>query len=185
MLLHLSRMLLHLSRIFRPTRTKNVGQLFVKPLLFSFDIEPRSISCAIFFISISLTPSASSKLWRGKGVVIERTEKSNEKETWPVLGTPGIGRLQLLLSALWLWIDCRQLKDAGRVFRLYIKSLGDRAVYRVEESVKMHSPIADALHTIRNPGEPRTVARLERRLRVRHKRGHTALRSVVGAALKW
>ena len=36
----------------------------------------------------------------------------------------------------------------GRVFRLYIKSLGDKAVYRVEESVKMHSSVADALHTI-------------------------------------
>jgi hypothetical protein len=41
-----------------------------------------------------------------------------------------------------------QLKEANRVFRLYIKSLGDKAVYRVEESVKMHSSIADALHTI-------------------------------------
>ncbi|MGA9151377.1 MAG: hypothetical protein WBZ36_12430, partial [Candidatus Nitrosopolaris sp.] len=30
-----------------------------------------------------------------------------------------------------------QLKDADRVFRLYIKSLGDKAVCRVEESVKM------------------------------------------------
>ena len=27
-----------------------------------------------------------------------------------------------------------QLKDTDRVFRLYIKSLGDKAVYRVEES---------------------------------------------------
>jgi hypothetical protein len=41
-----------------------------------------------------------------------------------------------------------QLKDADRVFRLYIKSLGDKAVYRVEESVKMRSSIVDALHTI-------------------------------------
>ena len=42
-----------------------------------------------------------------------------------------------------------QLKEANRVIRLYIKSrLGDKAVYRVEESVKMHSSIADALHTI-------------------------------------
>jgi hypothetical protein len=41
-----------------------------------------------------------------------------------------------------------QLKEAARVFRLYIKSLGDMAVYRVEESVKMRSSIADALHTI-------------------------------------
>jgi hypothetical protein len=40
-----------------------------------------------------------------------------------------------------------QLKDA-KVFRLYIKSLDDRAVYRLEESVKMHSSIVDASHTI-------------------------------------
>ena len=46
-----------------------------------------------------------------------------------------------------------QLKDANRVFRIYIKSLGDKAVYRVEESVKMRSSIVDALHTIRNPSE--------------------------------
>src|SRR5215467_9499930 len=44
-----------------------------------------------------------------------------------------------------------QLKDAGRVFRLYIKSLGDKAVYRVEESVKMWCPIVDILRTIRSP----------------------------------
>jgi hypothetical protein len=47
-----------------------------------------------------------------------------------------------------------QLKHANRVFRLYIKSLGDKAVYRVEESVKMHSCLVDVLHTIRNPIEP-------------------------------
>ncbi|MFZ0513276.1 MAG: hypothetical protein WAM14_16835 [Candidatus Nitrosopolaris sp.] len=41
-----------------------------------------------------------------------------------------------------------QLKEANRVFRLYIKSLGDEAVYRAEESVKMRSSIGDALHTI-------------------------------------
>ena len=41
-----------------------------------------------------------------------------------------------------------QLKDASRVFRLYIKSLGDKAVYRVEEPVKMHSFIVDALQTV-------------------------------------
>ena len=46
-----------------------------------------------------------------------------------------------------------QLKDANRVFRLYIKSLGDKAVYRVEESVKMRSSLVDVLHTIRNPSE--------------------------------
>jgi len=34
------------------------------------------------------------------------------------------------------------------VFRLYIKSLGTKAVYRVEESLKMDSTIGDALHTI-------------------------------------
>ena len=31
------------------------------------------------------------------------------------------------------------VKEANRVFRLYIKSLGDKAVYRVEESVKQSS----------------------------------------------
>ena len=41
-----------------------------------------------------------------------------------------------------------QLKEANRVFRLYIKSLGDKAVYRTEESVKVRSSIGDALHTI-------------------------------------
>lgn len=41
-----------------------------------------------------------------------------------------------------------QLNEADRVLRLYIKSLGDKAVYRVEESVKMHSFIVHALHTI-------------------------------------
>jgi hypothetical protein len=50
-----------------------------------------------------------------------------------------------------------QLKDANRVFRIYIKSLGDKAVYRVEESLKMRSSIVDVLHTIRNPSERRTV----------------------------
>jgi hypothetical protein len=44
-----------------------------------------------------------------------------------------------------------QLKDAGRVFRLYIKSLGDKAVYRAEESLKIGLPLIDALDTIRNP----------------------------------
>ena len=33
--------------------------------------------------------------------------------------------------------------------RLYIKSRGDKAVYRVEESLKMRSSIVDALHTIK------------------------------------
>ena len=46
-----------------------------------------------------------------------------------------------------------QLKDAGTVFRLYIKSLGDKAVYRVEESVRMRSPLVDVLHTIRSPSD--------------------------------
>ena len=50
-----------------------------------------------------------------------------------------------------------QLKHANRVFRLYIKSLGDKAVYRVEESVKMRSGIVDLLHTIRNPREPQDI----------------------------
>jgi hypothetical protein len=47
-----------------------------------------------------------------------------------------------------------QLKHADRVFRLYIKSLGDKAVYRVEESVKMLSSLVDVLRTIKSPMEP-------------------------------
>jgi hypothetical protein len=46
-----------------------------------------------------------------------------------------------------------QLKDADRVFRIYIKSLSDKAVYRVEESLKMHTCLIDVLHTIRSPIE--------------------------------
>ena len=48
-----------------------------------------------------------------------------------------------------------QLKEADRVFRLYIKSLGDKAVYRVEESVKMRCSLVDVLRTIRSPSELR------------------------------
>jgi hypothetical protein len=48
-----------------------------------------------------------------------------------------------------------QLKDADRVFRLYIKPLGDKAAYRVEESVKKRSSLVDVLHTIRSPSESR------------------------------
>jgi len=36
-----------------------------------------------------------------------------------------------------------QFKIADRVFRLHIKSFGDRAVYRAEESLKMGSPLAE------------------------------------------
>ena len=50
-----------------------------------------------------------------------------------------------------------QLKDADRVFRLYIKSLGDKAVYRVEESLKMRFSLVDVLRTIRSPSELRRV----------------------------
>ena len=42
-----------------------------------------------------------------------------------------------------------QLKDADRVFRVWIKSLGDKAVYKVEESLKIRSRLTDALQTIR------------------------------------
>jgi hypothetical protein len=48
-----------------------------------------------------------------------------------------------------------QLRDADRVFRLYIKSLGDKAVYRVEESLKMRCSLVDVLRTIRSPSELR------------------------------
>jgi hypothetical protein len=41
------------------------------------------------------------------------------------------------------------LTEASRVFRLYIKSLGYKTVYRGEESVKMRSSIGDALRVVR------------------------------------
>ena len=44
-----------------------------------------------------------------------------------------------------------QLKTADRVFRIYVKSLHDEAVYRCEESVKMDLPIQIALDDIRFP----------------------------------
>ena len=44
-----------------------------------------------------------------------------------------------------------QLKYADRVFRFYIKSLGEKAVGRVEESVKLQVPLFEALNSIRNP----------------------------------
>lgn|GEM_PF-609570 len=41
-----------------------------------------------------------------------------------------------------------QLKYAGRVFRIYVKSLGDRAVARVEESLKIDLPLSGALKSV-------------------------------------
>jgi hypothetical protein len=55
-----------------------------------------------------------------------------------------------------------QLKDADRVFRLYIKSLGDKAVYRVEESLKMRCSLVDVLRTIRSPSQPQTSEKIQR-----------------------
>ena len=47
-----------------------------------------------------------------------------------------------------------QLKDLDRVFRLYVKTLGDKAVYRVEESITTHNAfIYEALRSLRNPHE--------------------------------
>jgi hypothetical protein len=46
-----------------------------------------------------------------------------------------------------------QPKNADRVFRVYIQSLGDKTVYGVEEPLKIRSPLTDALHTIRSPSE--------------------------------
>jgi hypothetical protein len=43
------------------------------------------------------------------------------------------------------------LKDAGRVFRLYVKSLQDKPVYRCEESLTIDLPISLALDEIRFP----------------------------------
>jgi hypothetical protein len=44
-----------------------------------------------------------------------------------------------------------QLKTADRVFRCYVKSLHDKAVYRCEESVTLDLPIQTALDDIRFP----------------------------------
>src|SRR2546422_1373044 len=44
-----------------------------------------------------------------------------------------------------------QLLYACRVFRTYVKSLGDRACYRVEEAVAPGAPFLDALQTIGYP----------------------------------
>ena len=45
-----------------------------------------------------------------------------------------------------------QLKYAGRVFRLYIKSLHDKAVYRSEESLTLNRALLpEALDNIRHP----------------------------------
>ena len=44
-----------------------------------------------------------------------------------------------------------QLKYVGRVFRTYVKVLGDRTVYRGEESLKVDLRFSDAFDSIRNP----------------------------------
>jgi hypothetical protein len=45
-----------------------------------------------------------------------------------------------------------QLESADRVFRLYVKSLHDKAVYRCEESLAFNgTPLIEALDQIRNP----------------------------------
>jgi hypothetical protein len=45
-----------------------------------------------------------------------------------------------------------QLKYADRVFRQYVKSLHDKAVYRCEESLAFkYTPLVEALDQIRNP----------------------------------
>jgi hypothetical protein len=44
-----------------------------------------------------------------------------------------------------------QLKNADRVFRLYVKSFHDKAVCRGEESLKLNLPLPEALDNIRHP----------------------------------
>ena len=44
-----------------------------------------------------------------------------------------------------------QLKHADRVFRLYVKSLHDKAVYRSEESLTLKRVLPEALESIRYP----------------------------------
>jgi hypothetical protein len=44
-----------------------------------------------------------------------------------------------------------QLKYAGRVFRLYVKALGEKAVYRAEESLTLNLILDKAFNKLRNP----------------------------------
>jgi hypothetical protein len=70
-----------------------------------------------------------------------------------------------------------QLKYADRVFRQYVKSLRDKAVYRCEESLAFkYTPIIEALDQIRNPYKAlealdnkidNLAAALERQLNIR------------------
>ena len=46
-----------------------------------------------------------------------------------------------------------QLTDADQVFRLYIKSQHNKAVYRSEESLTLKSPLIEAVNKIRNPNQ--------------------------------
>jgi hypothetical protein len=46
-----------------------------------------------------------------------------------------------------------QLKHACKVFRIYIKSLHDRAVCRTEQSLTTHLPLATALDSITSPSK--------------------------------
>jgi hypothetical protein len=48
-----------------------------------------------------------------------------------------------------------QLESADRIFRLYVKSLHNKAVYRCEESLAFNNtPLVEALDQIRNPYKP-------------------------------
>jgi hypothetical protein len=44
-----------------------------------------------------------------------------------------------------------QLRNAGRVFRLYVKVLNNKAVCRTEESLSLSLPLVEALDNIRHP----------------------------------
>lgn len=46
-----------------------------------------------------------------------------------------------------------QIKEADRVFRLYVKPSGDKAFYRIEESVSPRGLLPQALDNIRNPNK--------------------------------
>jgi hypothetical protein len=46
-----------------------------------------------------------------------------------------------------------QLKYAGRVFRAYVKSLSEKAVFRCEESLKVDSSLVNAFSYIHNPNK--------------------------------
>lgn len=50
-----------------------------------------------------------------------------------------------------IYFPSLQIKTAVTVFRMYVKSLGDRSIYRLEESKEIDSPLLSSLNMITHP----------------------------------